>query len=168
MHLHRKALALSSFITDLYFRSKCDGQTNVIRLFQDSNLTKNIKKVPKVLNKSRDILACMHAQFSMIPWIPQVFWRNSCYSRTRFSPNRKKTGINAILKANESPNLLLLTTLPPALFRTRINVIMGDWYPSELYTRKSDPSLDVAKALKTTRNLGNNATFSLIELIFRT
>ena len=68
MHLHsRKALALSSFITDLYFRSKCDGQTNVIRLFQDSNLTKNIKKVPKVLNKSRDILACMHAQFSMIP-----------------------------------------------------------------------------------------------------
>ena len=58
MHLHSRkaALALSSFITSLYFRSKCDGQTNVIRLLQDSNLTLfTLKKVPKVLyNKSRD------------------------------------------------------------------------------------------------------------------
>ena len=165
MHLHSRkaALALSSFITSLYFRSKCDGQTNVIRLLQDSNLTLfTLKKYPKCFIINHVIIcilsqlyvtvlfACAH--FSMIPWIPQVFWRNSCYEVWSFvplqlgSPNRKKTGINAILKANESPNLLPLTTLPPALFRTRINVIMGDIRRSEFYTRKSDPSLDIAKA----------------------
>ena len=55
MHLHSRkaALALSSFITSLYFRSKCDGQTNVIRLLQDSNLTLfTLKKYPK----SRDYM----------------------------------------------------------------------------------------------------------------